>query len=183
MVANGAKLAKSSRTPRDRVQAYNTKCSRHPRKFPCAPSLSIHDCILFYSHIAMPPFSMSRATTSDMPELAALMFRTFRPWTTSRFMGCFSEDDLPRFVEKYQQTMAEDITDIWIKVVDNDTGKIAAAANWKLYLGSEKAQERIRLQPPEWLNEEWKKESKWLLEPLNEAKITANPDPFLRQSV
>lgn len=96
-------------------------------------------------------------------------------------MGCFSEEDLPQFVDKYIRIMQEDLTDIWIKVVDSKTGKIAAASDWKLYLGSEKAQKRILLEPPEWLeSEDLKARSRELMDPLNEVKTKANPDPFLR---
>jgi hypothetical protein len=131
----------------------------------------------------MAPFSLSRATTSDMMELAELMYRNFRPWVVARIMGLFSEEDVPKVAEMYKRIMLEDPTDIWMKVIDKETGKIAAATNWKLYLAPESTQKRTRLQPPEWLDEEWTKESKMLLEALNEAKIKANQDPFLRQSL
>ena len=130
----------------------------------------------------MAPFFLSRATESDMPELAELMYKNFRPWVVARIMGLLSEEDVPKVADMYKRIMLEDPTDIWMKVVDNETGKIAAATNWKLYLGSEKAQKRTWVQPPEWLDKEWTKESRMLLDALNEAKIQANPDPFLRQS-
>jgi hypothetical protein len=129
----------------------------------------------------MSPFRLSRATVADLPELLELMYKSFSTWTTSRFMGCFSLDDVPNFVAKYTTVMIEDPTDIWIKVTDNHTGEIVAASNWKLYLGSDKAIKRARDEPPEWLSEELKEKSRELLEPSNEGRIPANADPFLRQ--
>ena len=129
----------------------------------------------------MPPFCLSRATVADLPELLELMYKSFSTWTTSRYMGCFSPDDVPKYVAEWTTTMAEDPTDIWIKVTDNQTGEIVAASNWKLYLGSDKAIERARDEPPEWLSEDLKEKSRELLVPSNEARIPANPDPFLRE--
>ena len=96
-------------------------------------------------------------------------------------MGCFSIDDVPKYVAKWTSMMTEDPTDIWIKVTDKQTGEIVAASNWKLYLGSAKAIERQRDEPSEWLSEELKEKSRELLDPSNEGRIPANPDPFLRQ--
>ena len=98
-------------------------------------------------------------------------------------MGCFSLDDVPKYVAKWTTMMTEDPTDIWIKITDKHTGEIVAASNWKLYLGSAKAIERQRDEPPEWLSEELKEKSRELLDPSNEGRIPANPDPFLRQSL
>ena len=130
----------------------------------------------------MAPFRLSRAKVEDLPELLNLMYNCFSTWTTSRYMGCVSLDDVPKFVAKYTAIMSEDPSDIWMKVTNDHTGEIVAASNWKLYLGSNTAIKRGRDEPPEWLTEEQKERSKELLEPQNRARIPANPDPFLCQS-
>lgn len=124
-------------------------------------------------------FTLERATISDLPEMLELMYNCFSTWMTERFMGCFSLDDLPKFISKYTKIMKEDPTDIWVKVTDPETNKIIAATNWKLYLGSERAIARGRDEPPEWLEGEQVTESWKLVGALNEARIPANKDPFL----
>ena len=125
------------------------------------------------------PFKLERATVSDLPELSELMFNCFHPDMTQYYMGAKSVDDLPKFVSKYTKIMNEDPADIWIKITDAQTGEIVSASNWKLYLGPESAIARGRDEVPEWLEGEMAIEASKLMEPLNEARIPANPDPFL----
>ena len=128
-------------------------------------------------------FQLSKATISDLPEITELMYHCFDSWITTRFMGCFSIDDVPKAVARYTRIMNEDPTDIWMKVVDTQTGKIAAASNWKLYLGSEKAIKRQRKEPPEWLSNEVKEEAEAIAKPVNDARAASNPHPFLCKSL
>jgi hypothetical protein len=127
-------------------------------------------------------FQLSKPTTSDLLEITGLMYHCFDSWIMTRFVGCFSINDLLRGTARYEKIMTEDPTDIWIKVVDTQTRKVIAASNWKLYLGSEKAIKRERNEPPEWLSDKLNEESEAIAKPLNEVRAASNPHPFLCES-
>lgn len=96
-------------------------------------------------------------------------------------MGCSSEEDIPKFVEMQAKIMKDHPADLWIKVIDNDTGKIIAATNWRLYLGPQESLERKEDEVPPWRSEEDKERSLELIGPLNESRKEMGKGPFLRE--
>lgn len=96
-------------------------------------------------------------------------------------MGCKSSGDLHKLAAKYAEDMVTNPTDIWIKVTSSATGKIVAASNWKLYLGSAPVEPRGLDEVMPWLDGEIALEAKRILEPMNEARILSNTAPFLRK--
>lgn len=123
-------------------------------------------------------FSISRATEADLPEILKICWLCFPQHVRNKLMGCPTEEDLPRAVEFYTQVMREQHHTVWVKVVDDSTGKIAAAALWKIYLSMGAPSLRDE-HPPPWLEGETMEASKKKLGELNEARRKANPDGFL----
>ncbi|KAK1762837.1 hypothetical protein QBC33DRAFT_255764 [Phialemonium atrogriseum] len=122
-------------------------------------------------------FALSRASVSDLPEISRLQYKCFPQFIREIFMGCKTEADLPRIINKYTAIMSEDLHDIWIKVVDTKTGKIAAASNWKIHPNGASASSDD--QPAEWLEGEELEKSRKTLESLNEARRKANPGGYV----
>ena len=81
-------------------------------------------------------FTLSNGTVKDLPEITQLQYDCFPPFIRENFLGCRTEEDLPRLLKKQEKTLREDNHDIWIKVVHNESGRIVAASNWRLYLKS-----------------------------------------------
>lgn len=81
-------------------------------------------------------FQLARATADDIPEIVEIEYRVF---TEPIVVECFMAPNTPAghtsLVRQRQQAMKDDPCDYWIKVTDTSTGRIAAAANWKIYAG------------------------------------------------
>ncbi|GAB7355429.1 hypothetical protein MBLNU459_g5940t1 [Dothideomycetes sp. NU459] len=79
------------------------------------------------------PFALSVATLSDFPEISALHYHVV---TSEVVRDCFMGPDTAKgreaLANRYIKVLREDPDDVWIKVVDRSTGKIAAASNWKI---------------------------------------------------
>lgn len=125
-------------------------------------------------------FSLSRASTDDLPELAKVEYDCFPPVIREVFMGCRSEADLPRLAEHYAKEMRENPSVIWVKVVDQLSRKIVAASQWKVFPGSvvpESADDK----PAEWLEGEDLKRMARIAQEMNEARRKANPGGYVRE--
>lgn len=117
-----------------------------------------------------------------MEEIVSLQYDSFEePMVREIFMGCKSTNDMPKLVTKYMEAMIKDPSDIWIMLKDIATGRIVAASNWKIYLGSAHVQPRGLDEIMPWLDDETALAAKVLLEPMNETRLLSNPDPFLRE--
>ncbi|KXX74390.1 hypothetical protein MMYC01_209939 [Madurella mycetomatis] len=123
-------------------------------------------------------FVLSRASADDLPELARLQYKCFPPMIRELFMGCRTEDDLPRLVQHHEKSMRNDPSDVWIKVTDQTTGRVVAASNWKVHVNGP-APASADDEPPEWLEGEALEKSKKMLQAFNEARRKANPGGFI----
>ncbi|EME82713.1 uncharacterized protein MYCFIDRAFT_174272 [Pseudocercospora fijiensis CIRAD86] len=126
-----------------------------------------------------PPFILTRATPQDIPEICSLMYDSFPPHIRLLFMGCESLDDLPKYQEQCIHRMHTDKSDIWIQVRDRATGKVIAAANWKVYVNGEP--EDLGEEIPDWVSEGQKWRSEEAKRIMGERRKTANPGPFVRR--
>ncbi|GAM83902.1 hypothetical protein ANO11243_018920 [Dothideomycetidae sp. 11243] len=82
----------------------------------------------------MAAFHLCRAGPEDMPAIVAIMFHQFRdPMSHDKFMG----PDTPeqhKWLARYLGNLSEQNPhDYWIKIVDNPTGKLIAASNWRIH--------------------------------------------------
>ena len=126
------------------------------------------------------PFSLSRVTLEDMPELLDVQYDAFPEFVRVTFMGCHSKDDLPKLIPRYIEKLEKDPSDVWIKVTDNATGRIIAASDWKVFPG--KPSEHNADEPPEWLEGEEKENSQKVIEQMTEIRRKAMPGPYVRES-
>lgn len=124
-------------------------------------------------------FTLSNGTVKDLPEIIQLQYACFRPFIREKFMGCRTEEDIPRLLSKQEKILREDNHDIWIKVVHNESGRIVAASNWRLYLKS--APVELDDRPPEWLDEEALARANAVLREANAVRREANPAGFVRE--
>jgi hypothetical protein len=95
------------------------------------------------------------------------------------FMGCKSEADLPLIVQRYQNILLNDLHDVWIKVIDNESGAIVAASNWKVHPNG--ASTMSDDSPNNWLEKETYEKAKRIMDDLNERRRKANPSGFVRR--
>ncbi|KAK8045269.1 hypothetical protein PG993_005293 [Apiospora rasikravindrae] len=134
-------------------------------------------------------FTLTRATPEDMDEVAQLQYDCFPAFIRESFMGCRSEADLPRVVERTREDMRTNVHDIWILVRDaqrpdgrGGRGKPAAASNWRVYLNGAAAAQSDDAPMP-WLAEHGDKEAleraQNVINEMNTARKAANPDGFL----
>lgn len=126
------------------------------------------------------PFVLSRVTESDMQELVDLEYDCFPDFVRQVFMGCFSKDDTPKIKQSYVEKMQEDPNDVWIKVVDKQSGHIIAASNWKLYING-KSGGGVQDDAPDGLDGEVLEKSKAILKKTNDKRALAMPGPFIRK--
>ena len=124
-------------------------------------------------------FTLSRASEDDLVKVARLQFECFPPDIREIFMGCKTEDGLPRLVRRYATTMKSDPHDIWIKVVNKETGEFVAASNWKVYPSCAPADAGDV--PPEWLDGEAFERAATMLDSINEARRKANTGGYVRE--
>ncbi|ROW00149.1 hypothetical protein VSDG_03581 [Cytospora chrysosperma] len=123
-------------------------------------------------------FSLTRATEADLPEICKLCWVCFPQIVRDLVMGCPTEEDLPKLVDHFGNMIREHHHAVWLKVVENSTGKIAAAALWKIYPNAGAPASGDELPPP-WLVGETREKSKGLLDTMNAERRKANPDGFL----
>lgn len=126
------------------------------------------------------PFTLSRASLPDIPEMAQLMYTCFPTLVREVLMGCDTEADLPKFIAVLEDELRVHHHAIWVKVVDKASGRIAAASLWKVYPnagtpadGGEKVMT--------WLDGERRTMAERLVGIMNVARREANPDGFARE--
>lgn len=126
-----------------------------------------------------PRFALERATEADMPEITKLCWLSFSQQVRDLLLGCPTEEGLPRLVDHFARGMREHHHAVWVKSVDQTTGRIAAAALWKIYpnAGAPASGDE---QPPPWLEGEAREASKELLDKMNAERRKANPGGFAR---
>ncbi|ROW02476.1 hypothetical protein VMCG_06081 [Cytospora schulzeri] len=126
-------------------------------------------------------FTLTRATEADVPEITKLCWQSFTQPTRDILMGCPTEENLPKLVDYFTHVLREDHHAVWLKVVENSTGRVAAAALWKIYpnAGAPASGDE---QPPAWLEGETREASKKVLDGMNEARRKNNPDGFVQAS-
>lgn len=78
-------------------------------------------------------FVLSRAGPADAGAIAAADYQCFDEYVREVFMGVKCEADVPLLADWYARMMRDDPHDVWIKVVDAQSGRLAAASNWKVY--------------------------------------------------
>lgn len=127
------------------------------------------------------PFTLSRATEADMPEVIRLCWLSFPQVVRDLLMGASTEEDLPRSVAQYQKEMREDPHALWIKVVDNATGRIAAASHWRIFPGASAPPGADEDHPVPWLNDEDRVKAQKILDEMSEARLKSNPDGYVRE--
>lgn len=125
------------------------------------------------------PLALSRATADDLPEIGRLQYLCFPAFIREIFMGCKTEDDLPRITRKHVSTLDKDPHDVWIKIVDTATGKIVAASNWKIYPNS--TADSAGDEAPDWLDGDALERSRMILSAMNDARKRANPHGYVRK--
>lgn len=128
-----------------------------------------------------PPFTLSRATEADMPEVIRLCWLSFPQIVRDLLMGTPTEDDLPRSVARYQEEMRADPHATWIKVVDNATGRIAAASHWRIFPGASAPMGADEDTPPPWLDDESRTKAQGILDEMNEARKKVSPGGYVRE--
>lgn len=96
-------------------------------------------------------------------------------------MGTPTEAELPRSVARYQEEMRADPHAVWIKVVDNATGRIAAASHWRIFPGASAPPGADEDTPPPWLDDESRVKAEGILEEMNEARKKAMSDGYVRE--
>jgi hypothetical protein len=129
--------------------------------------------------MATKKFALARASTSDLPELCRLQYKCFPQLIREIFMGCKTEDDLPRLAQHYEKSMRENPNDIWIKVTDPATGRIVSASNWRVYVNGT-IPESDDAEIPEWLDAEDFERSRKVIQPLSEIRRKQNQGGFVR---
>lgn len=113
-----------------------------------------------------------------MPELLDVQYEAFPEFVRVIFMGCHNKDDVSKLVPKYIEKMQNDPSDVWIKITDNATGKIIAAADWKIFPGH--GGENNSDEAPEWLDAEEKEKSRKVIEEMTEIRKKIMPGPYVR---
>lgn len=61
-----------------------------------------------------PPFILSRASLSDIPEMTHLMYRCSPQFERELLMGCQSEDDLPKLVAHFEDKYCTHHHAVWL---------------------------------------------------------------------
>ncbi|KAK7931412.1 acyl-CoA N-acyltransferase [Apiospora marii] len=130
-----------------------------------------------------PRFTLTRATPADMDEVARLEYDCFPAFIRAAFMGCRSEADLPRVADRFRDEMRTNVHDIWILVRDIESGRLAAASNWRVYLNGAAAQASDDAPMP-WMAEdggdgEALARARVVMGEMNAARKVANPEGFL----
>lgn len=127
------------------------------------------------------PFTLTRATEADMPEVIRLCWLSFPQIVRDLLMGCPTEDDLPRSVARYQEEVRSDPHATWVKVVDNASGRIAAASHWRIFPGASAPEGSDEDTPPPWLDDESRVKAQGILDEMTEARKKYNPDGYVRE--
>ncbi|KAL1852888.1 hypothetical protein Daus18300_011970 [Diaporthe australafricana] len=123
------------------------------------------------------PFTLARATEADMAEVARLCWLSFPQFVRDLLMGCPTEDDLPRSAARFREEMRTDHYAVWVKVVDNATGKIAAASRWRVFPGATAPDPAEEALP--WLEGEAREKAQGLLDEMSDGRRQHNPEGYV----
>ncbi|EKG20959.1 Protein of unknown function DUF1295 [Macrophomina phaseolina MS6] len=79
------------------------------------------------------PLLLSRASEEDMRQLVDLHYKVIQGPISDILIGYDTEECRQAAVHRWSQAMRHDPADLWLKVVDTETGRIVSTAHWKLY--------------------------------------------------
>lgn len=128
------------------------------------------------------PFTLVRATEADMPELIRICWHSFPQIVRELLMGAPTEADLPRTVAQYyQEQVRSDPHALWVKVVDNATGRVAAGSHWRIFPGASAPAGADEDSLPPWLDEESRVKAQGILDEMNRARVKHNPEGYVRE--
>lgn len=129
-----------------------------------------------------PPFTLMRATPSDLDELVKLEYASFPPFIRETFMGCSSEADLPRLAQHYKDGMLKSSSAVWIKIIDDSSGEAIAASQWNVYPGSVALEaETEAADLPPWLEGEARVKTVEMVTEMGRKRKEANPGGYVRE--
>lgn len=79
------------------------------------------------------PLLLSRASAADVRELVDLHYTVIQGPLSDILIGYDTEDGRQAAAGRWAQEMKEDPADLWLKVIDSETGRIVSTAHWKIY--------------------------------------------------
>ncbi|GAM91104.1 hypothetical protein ANO11243_091510 [Dothideomycetidae sp. 11243] len=83
----------------------------------------------------MAKFRLARASAADLPEIVDLLFRVFTDETNHDLcMGLDTPEGHSNLSKVLAQIMRTNPGDYWIKILDESTGRIIAATNYRIHL-------------------------------------------------
>lgn len=127
------------------------------------------------------PFTLVRATEADMPEVIRLCWQSFPQIVRDLLMGAPTEADLPRSVAQYQKEIRSDPHAVWVKAVDNATGKVAAASHWRIFPGASAPAGADEDTVPPWLDDESRAKAQGILDEMTQARVKHNSEGYVRE--
>jgi hypothetical protein len=123
-------------------------------------------------------FEGARATKEDIHDLARVEYLSFPPFIRETFMGCATENDLPRLVKYYQDNYENDAHTVWIKVCDKLSGQVIAGSQWKVYPNYAPASSADD-HPAAWLQGEALERTEKMMTSMNEKRRKANEGGYV----
>lgn len=124
------------------------------------------------------PFTLSRASIEDIPELTRLMYKCFPLKVRECLMGIREshyDQELAQFIAFLEDEYRTHHHAVWIKVVDNATGIIAAASLWKIYPNAGTPRDGGEKIMP-WLDEERRALAEKYVGGMNQSRMEAMKD-------
>ncbi|KAL1617776.1 hypothetical protein SLS56_010840 [Neofusicoccum ribis] len=76
---------------------------------------------------------LSRASAADVRELVDLHYTVIQGPLSDILIGYDTEDGRQAAAGRWAQEMKDDPADLWLKVIDSETGRIVSTAHWKIY--------------------------------------------------
>lgn len=80
-------------------------------------------------------FTLHRAPPADLPAVCDVEYESFPPTIRTLLLGTPDKTYLPLLVAHYQEEMRTNPHLVWIYVRDEASGAIAAASQWKIFIG------------------------------------------------
>ena len=95
-----------------------------------------------------------RANEDDLPALVPIMFRAFSKLQVfDALLGRQTAEDQALALERLRKEIRSDRADVWLKVVDEDSGTVVAGSNWKVFAGYGHGEKLEEHHEAEWLPE------------------------------
>ncbi|KAI0475728.1 acyl-CoA N-acyltransferase [Xylariaceae sp. FL0804] len=126
---------------------------------------------------AASPFTLSRMAPDDMLEMIDVEYDCFPDFVRSIFMGCPSKADIPRLADHEKEDMKNDPHIVWLKLVDNSSGRIVAGSQWKVFPSH--APDSSDDTPAPWLEGDKRERALVVMRGFNEKRRKANPQGFV----